>query len=254
MINIQPVVVVYNTSCDNSISVKGLLGQNLKPMIVDNSTKDYGNREYCDRMDLKYLPMGGNAGLSKAYNRALSQISETVDYILWMDDDTEIPTDYLALLLPYVENHPGYDLYIPLVQTKKKSNGLLSPSILDHYYTKRVHSVEEIGGRMFSAINSGLLVKREVYDRYSYDENLFLDCIDHDFMVYCWKMGLRMNIIKEISLMQNFSGEEKPDRKSQLNRFRIFSKDFRYFREKNKCPAASTELILLKRRINILLG
>ena len=170
-----------------------------------------------------------------------------------MDDDTELPDNYYTDLASCLDRHPGFDVYVPLVATRK-SGELLSPSILKNYYTYRIKSPEEIGRRPYSAINSGLLVRRDLYHNYRYDERLFLDCIDHDFIVYCRKHRYNIYLMKEICLTQNFSGDEKASRRSKLKRYQIFSRDFRYFRKKNSCPMLKTELLLIKRKIGILSG
>ena len=82
MISIQPVIVIYNTYAGDSVSVISMIEQNARPIIIDNSTSDYNNQNYCEKNGLTYVSMNGNAGLSKAYNRAVSIINDDVDYIL----------------------------------------------------------------------------------------------------------------------------------------------------------------------------
>ena len=250
MSKIQPVVVIYNTRCSDSESVTALLAQDRKPIVIDNSIEDYGNEAFCQDNGLPYHSMGYNAGLSKAYNAALDLLEG--DYVLWMDDDTELPEKYFTQMEAYLDKYPDYDVYLPVVITE--TNGILSPSLLHRYNTSRISSLTELKGHMFSAINSGMLVRKTVYDHYRYDENLFLDCIDHDFMVHCRKERLKIRLMKGIVLTQNFSGDQKADKKSLLNRYRIFSKDFRYFRKKNRCPGISTSMILMKRFLHILIS
>lgn len=249
---IQPVVVVYNNECSDSISVKAVLGQGLSPIIVDNSTLNNNNKEYCDERNIIYFSMNGNKGLSKAYNKALKMIPENTDYVLWLDDDTDLPDDFFLLLEKYVNINDKYMVYIPVVKAANNKKGLLSPCIMRHGYTYRVNAIDEINNK-FSAINSGMLVSSKLYRDYAYDENIFLDCLDHDFMLYCWNNNISIKILKDIVIFQNFSGDEKGSKKGKLARYRIYSKDFRYFRQKYGYSRWSTELLLIKRLFSILI-
>ena len=249
---IQQVVVIYNRKCDASISVQALLKQSCKPVIIDNSTEDYGNNEFCKNHGLLYISMDGNKGLSKAYNKAISFFSGKVKYIQWFDDDTEIPDGFIIRAEQFVVSHPMVDVFVPVVISGNNKE-ILSPNRMRKAYTYKVEDIQELKAGEFSAINSGMIVNTDVYRNYRYDERMFLDCIDNDFMCYCWKNNVEIDIVKDLKLIQNFSGDEKGNKKASLMRFRIFARDFRIFRRKNHCSILSTEYILMKLLINIVL-
>ena len=72
--SIVATIVIYNKSIENSITCKNILSFNedsIEILIVDNSTSNYGNKTYCEKKNIKYISMGGNQGLSKAYNAAI---------------------------------------------------------------------------------------------------------------------------------------------------------------------------------------
>ena len=248
---IQPVVVIYNNKCSDSISVRALMEQKCMPVIIDNSTGDYGNSDFCRKNGLPYISMDGNKGLSKAYNKAIDFLSENVRYIQWFDDDTDIPDGFFLKAEQYVAEHSETDVFVPVVVSGIEKE-ILSPSRMINAYTYKVKDIEELKEKEFSAINSGMIVSMDVFLKYRYDERIFLDCIDHDFMCYCWKNNVQIEIIKDLILVQNFSGDERSDRRASLKRYRIFARDFRIFRKKNHCSMLSTEYILFKRWINII--
>lgn len=253
MHTIQPVIVIYNIRCCESVTLKSMMNQGVRPVVVDNSTINLGNREYCKEHDADYVDMHGNAGLSKAYNRAIGYIKAKggCDYILWLDDDTEVPEDYIKRLESAIETNPENKVYLPIV--KSANTGYLSPNIMRNMHTYRINSLDEIGDNMISAINSGMMVNMDVYDSYRYDEKLFLDCIDHDFMTYVGQCKLPVYIMSEPALYQNFSGDESGSLKGKLARHRIYSADYRYFRKKHGCSSISTEAALSKRTLSILI-
>lgn len=246
---IQPVIVIYNQTCADSLSVGAMERQGAKPIIVDNSERDLGNRRYCRERGFDYIDMHGNRGLSKAYNAALEQARGRCDYFLWLDDDTVIPNDFLDRAAEILQGG-SYGVLLPVVTTVRDGR-ILSPSRFKDGRTFAFSSVDEIEETAtVSGINSGMMVNAGIYDRYRYDERIFLDCLDHDFIVYCINHRIDIRVIKELQLKQNYSGEE-PDKRNALARHKIFAKDFRYFRRKHHYNPPVTELILLKRLITL---
>ena len=70
--DITAIIVIYNTSCSDSISYQRLKEYGVRMIICDNSTSDYGNQKIVEADGNVYINMGGNKGLSKAYNAALA--------------------------------------------------------------------------------------------------------------------------------------------------------------------------------------
>lgn len=251
---IQPIVVIYNATCAESPSIMALLKQGLKPLVIDNSTANYNNDSFCLLNNIPYYSMGENAGLSRAYNKALSLIDENVKYVLWMDDDTTLPDNYRESLTVSIVENANSDVLIPIVKSNNNTNrDILSPSIIKSSHTFRPDSVDEFDDHEISAINSGMLVKRTVYDGYRYDEKLFLDCIDHDFVAWCYKNNKHICVLKEIILQQSFSSDEKASRRNRLQRYKIFAKDYKYYRKKNHLSTIQTYFYLAKRLVSALI-
>lgn len=55
-----------------------------------------------------------------------------------------------------------------------------------------------------SAINSGMIIKSEIFRDYQYDENMFLDFVDHDFMRTMKNRNKKFVIMKDNILIQVF--------------------------------------------------
>ena len=117
------VIVVYNTSCQDSISYNRAKDSSVKIIVCDNSTSDYGNEEIVKNDGNIYINMGGNNGLSKAYNAAIQVINKDNRYICLFDDDTDMGKKYFDKVLSYI-NMSNADILLPVVKT---STRILSP-------------------------------------------------------------------------------------------------------------------------------
>lgn len=226
------IVVVYNHWCGDSQTCKAFQDSTVAPdriLIMDNSTGDYGNEEYCAEQGWLYCSMGGNQGLTKAYNRGLERLKDRVDLVVWADDDTLFPQDYIATLLEYAEKNPQAEVFLPVV---KSENYFLSPAIFREEKVFPITSLRDLEGEEMTAINSGMAVRSSVYDSYRYDERIFLDFVDHDFMGWCRANGVNFCIMERMLIQQSFFGDSRPSAKSRRIRARIYSKDYRVFYSK----------------------
>ena len=184
-ITFYAIVVLYNENGDNSRSLnnlKKIINYNIKIVVVDNSSKDMKNEEFCRVHDYYYIPMGGNKGLSKAYNHTLSKlnVSGNDKIIIWFDDDTDITQEYFDKLYEAVVKYPEIDIFAPVIYGQ--DGKIYSPNQVRYFRNKQLKKPSGyILEKKFNAINSCTAVRAEVYDGYRYDERMFLDQIDHRF-------------------------------------------------------------------------
>lgn len=238
-LSITAVVVVYNVRCENSSTCRALMkgcGENVRVLIYDNSTSDYGNADYCEKQGWFYLGGSGNVGLSKAYNAAVDFLREntSTDMICLFDDDTDVRSDYFDVLAREARKRSESGVFVPVIEAGDR---IVSPFI-----EKKGHRVKtfktsakifEKGFEKLGAINSCMAIRTSVFDDYRYDENIFLDGIDHKFISDMRKRGIRLEVIG-YTCTHSLSALERPSKESAVARFRIFSKDYRYIFGKNK--------------------
>ena len=195
-------------------------------IVFDNSDSDFANKEYCDEKMYNYYTLNKNIGLSRAYNYVLKNTKfNDDDYIIILDDDTKITTDYIKEALKNIEKKE-YDVILPIV---KSNNLIISPSNVQ--FNCRVKAVNNISALDFSkitAINSGMVVKSSVYKKIKYNEKMFLDYVDHSFMKNVRKLNLRIKVL-DSEIVQSFSRNEKKSLLSELFRFKIYIKDFKIY-------------------------
>lgn len=235
--SIAVAVVIYNESCANSqtcCALERMTELNFPVLIYDNSTVDTGNKQYCEDHGWVFLGGTGNVGLSKAYNACIHHIRSVncAEILCLFDDDTDLDAGYFQLLMEALQH--GGDIFVPLVYA---NGSLISPCLVDKGHIARRFADEDealkYAGGQLSAINSGMALDLSLFDHYHYDENIFLDGIDHQFLMDMKKKGKNICVFP-YRCNHAFSGEEKPALESAKKRFEIFSKDYRYILRNNK--------------------
>lgn len=235
---IAAAVVVYNVFCGDSPTCQALARiaerDGITVLIYDNSTRPLGNDAYCAEQGWVYLGGQGNMGISKAYNRCVEYLlRETqTDILCLFDDDTQVDAQYFACLREAVTRDAK--IFVPLLYA---GGELLSPCMIDPGHRFRRFSGEEEAlrytGDQLSAINSCMALDLSLFSDYRYDENIFLDGVDHSFIADMRARGEKIRVFP-YRCNHGFSGMEKPSREAALNRFRIFAKDYAYILRDNR--------------------
>ena len=230
------VVVIYNKECANSYPIRYALknSQDIIPLVIDNSTIETSNYDFCLKNDVEYYKMNGNEGLAKAYNQALRIINNQHGYVIWSDDDTIYPDNFITEVQEVLRKESSQVL-IPLVYSNDR---IYSPAIIDKYgVPKQMERIKENGG-FVSGINSGMAVRLDTYNTFRYDERFFLDMIDHDFCCWCNEHGIKIDFNNSIVLHQNVFFDSNVCYQAIIGRRKIYKKDFIYFCQKHKISKA----------------
>ncbi len=252
-VRITALVVIYNRRCEDSPSCEGLRADVLaRAVIVDNSTEDNDNARWCAKRGFGYVAMGGNQGLSKAYNRGIAWIKENTDatHVLLLDDDTTLPEGFLTQTAAQIKSKDRADVFCPLVQDER---GLLSPCHIDGLRVTRVTDPAQLTAPTFTAINSGLAINLRVFDDYAYDEGYFLDYIDHAFFRDMKARGVHFAVTGQ-TLSQRFSGNERGNKRAAKRRLAIFKSDFRRFCGRSLKGRLFAQAVIIRRRVKIALS
>jgi glycosyltransferase involved in cell wall biosynthesis len=224
------VVVLYNTACSDSPTCKALAQTDLpvQVLIYDNSTRDMGNKAQCQDLGWTYLGGNGNMGLSKAYNACIDYLTgRNFDgFVCLFDDDTELTPAYFQALAR--EEGTGKQLLVPLIYADDR---LLSPCRITPAHKSILFPDEKTAmaytGEDFSAINSAMAMDIALFRDYRYDENIFLDGIDHTHMQKMIARGIQPGVL-DVRFDHHFSGDERPSKASAVTRFTLFTGDYAY--------------------------
>lgn len=236
-------IVCYREKFWEATSFKNLIhlcqqqgsAQQLSVFIYDNTDlpnwhilDDFENSPF---INLVYQSAPANPGISVAYNTIARYARDRhYSHIVFLDQDTELPAEFLATYTKIVDN--DIDIAAPLVY---ENNILLSPSRYKNYRSSFYPSIEsdKIELKNNSCINSGLLVKTDFYHKVGgYDENLRLDFCDHEFIKRAATFTNYLHIVP-VMLQQNFSTNTNSETKA-LARYALFTKDMKAFAKINK--------------------
>lgn len=224
------VVVLYNKKIQESQSIKNLLSCSMPDIyviVLDNSCDEFIelNQRWSEKLSIYYHAMGGNAGLSKAYNFALELLKEKEenDIVIWFDDDTPIEKKYFEVLKAKAEN-TQFDVFVPVIYGQ---DGIIySPNEVGLLKGKYIKSSNQtIRNDKFNAINSCLAVRMRLYKNYRYDESLFMDCVDMQLFDDFRKKKVEFCVLPVDIHQSFFQRSEDKDVKKYWNRFQIRIKD-----------------------------
>ena len=236
------ICVIYNFIIEETSLYKSLKN-NLKNnyahvniLFIDNSTEENilkKNLLLSKESQIQYFSMNGNKGISKAYNFAIKKIKKSIDsWILIFDQDTSIYPEFITKYEKNIYANPEFKIFCPVVKDKK---GILSPCVDKKSRFVRISSSTK---KSFSFINTGMCINSEIFNHVLYEENLFLDFVDHDFVRSVKVLFPDKKIffvMNDVLLQQNFSGTSKNSFESDFMRFKILSNDaFEFFKKWNK--------------------
>lgn len=245
------IVVIYNRKIKDSPSCMQLMRfQEIKIIVIDNSNKEYfsqSNADYCYKNSLDYLGLQHNTGLSKAYNIGIRFVTENYKLINWItifDHDTHIPENYYNAVKKNVEYWNPFLPIIgfPIVKAKDATNNIqISPKLV----------FPAIADKLF--INSGIVLSQKIFLNNVYNENLFIDLVDYDFILSLRKKYSSDLIEIPISstLMQEFSGTNFTDKLKDRERFLLFINDSKRFCRKWKSLKFYSYLKIFKRALHL---
>ena len=230
-INLRVVIVIYNSECEVSKSLSSILKLNKKSLelfVCDNSTRAEiisKNELFCSMQQVHYINMQGNAGLSRAYNRALMQISHD-KWVVLFDQDTYVNPTYFDELEKSILLHPNIYIHVPVVKSKGVQ---ISPCLMIGHAVKRMKVTNYGLYSNITAINTGMAIRASVFEKTgNYNELIFLDHLDHYFIRNYRKFYKEIAVFHCI-LEQEFSDHDHSNIQVDVARFIIYKKDFYIF-------------------------
>ncbi|SHE83080.1 glycosyltransferase [Alkalibacter saccharofermentans] len=226
------IIIMYNLNCHKSPIVNSLLEiyrnsnlSHIRVFICDNSTKvdiKIKNKEYCGEKEFVYVDMNGNKGLSKAYNKAIELINEK-EWIVLFDQDTLIVDNYFLELEKSITRNKHVSIHVPII---KSEDIIISPCLLKKMKVKQFRVEVNKNYSDITAINTGMCINKRVFSKTGgYNEDIFLDYLDHYFMREYYKYYKEVAVINA-TLIQSFSGHDNSSFETSLLRFKIFLNDF----------------------------
>lgn len=253
---ISCIIVLYNMNYKDSYTFKYLLEcpeykQGIIDIVaVDNSVRSYHNSDVDNLERVIYVSMNGNKGLSKAYNAGLDAIEKNYGLdnrmIVILDDDTEMGKDYFKEVIK-ASGDAIHSIFLPIV---KDQTGYLSPSFMFKYKCKRCYDLDDITDENICGINSGMAIKGELFKNYRYNEDMFLDYIDHNFLRDMKRKHIGIRVL-DVELHQNFSSDTDTYKQAK-HRLKIFKKDIRVYYSHGFMEYMTYCYVMVRRKLSLL--
>ena len=222
-------------------------------LIIDNSDDDYFNENRYKAKNIPYviyIKSSHNIGLSVAYNNALTYIRNRNEIygIMLADDDTLFSIQYLENA--YFELNRGrYHIISGVVYAKEQP---LSPIRKNRIFNNKKNFIVRKGiYRNIYCINSGLVLDSHICRDLKFNESIFLMMVDYWLMDYLIYKNRNVICIVDGSIAQNYSVYEKQKYEKQIERYKMFKKDFIVYCRDTQKSLFFQIVILFKRRIHL---
>jgi hypothetical protein len=182
-------IVVYNCEPIDTPSVQSLIRcaldrYNIRIIIWDNSPIPHQVDWTAFGQTGIYISTTENLGLSTIYNRVIEKYLQLGEYLLLLDQDSELPTDFLQKINASIQSHPDIDLFLPMIRA---NNRWASPGNYFCGWGREWKStvIGRISSKQVFAINSGMIISSSylVGSFPGYDERLRFYGTDTQFML-----------------------------------------------------------------------
>lgn len=175
--------------------------------------------------DVELIPLNENFGIAKAQNVGFQELeSLAYDWVLTLDQDTVIPTDYIERLII------NTDLKDAAIITGAYIDVKWNESEINSIRVKRKPAIQSIS----EEISSGNLVLVRAWREIGcFDEQLFIDYVDFDFDYRLAEFGYQIYRVNNVEFMHEIGSPVKKGffaRMLFLNKHEVFDHSaFRMF-------------------------
>lgn len=206
------VVALYNTDPESSPALRSLLasvqevGNPPRVVLFDNSPR--GEKYECLPGFVRYWPAMRNEGVAGAYNFALRMAErEGASWLLTLDQDTDLPTDFLGRLHKLVPERAGDDRIAAIVPQLRQGEKVLSPYRLFPWGIRILsHGFEGIAAGEIHALNSGSLFRVEALREIGgFDPRFWLDYQDYSVFHRFHRLGRKVWVAGNVCLRHDLS-------------------------------------------------
>jgi len=182
---ISIVVILYEMPHGRSNTLKSLMNNsnfneyNLNIIIYDNSPKKQDIDT--DISNFTYVHNKLNGGLAQAYNYALSAISDQNSWLLLLDQDSQLPSNFISSLIETIHGIQDESI-VAVAPHILCNNNLISPCKV-RFAGRLVSVSKQFRGASdleLMAVNSGMAVRASFMKQIGgFNQDFWLDYLDH---------------------------------------------------------------------------
>jgi rhamnosyltransferase len=190
--------------------LSSLIGQVDRLIVIDNNSENKSFIENCCRiLKVEFISLLENVGIAKAQNIVWNRaINDGVEFIVFADQDTVFPTDFVASLIKYLNDMPNVAAVAP-VFCDKNSERLVEVSVNIFESPSNVILTPGRNRSVSHVISSGMIVNNGIASKIGLNrEELFIDWVDTE---WCWRAYLSgFEIIQTGDVvLEHLLGEDK---------------------------------------------
>lgn len=203
MKNIVAIIVTYNVGNDFLNRIDTLKDKVNEIVVVDNGS----NNETLKILDsikdkIVLFKLNENKGIAYALNRGIEYgIDKGYQWTLTLDHDSIVEESMISNML---ETYEGIDY-----ETKEKIVMITPVHIEEKNYSNEYVNKDKSWEYVLTEITSGSLTKTSYYKENLYDEDLFIDLVDHDFCLNINRQGYKIIQVKSAVLIHNLGDSIK---------------------------------------------
>ena len=226
------IIVTFNPGHEFIENVRQLQKQASRVLVIDNSqSENFWTllKEVQKDYQFELLINGSNLGIAGALNRGVQYaMSHNFNWVLTMDQDSFIPPDYLQTFFEVYQNSP-----------EKDRIAILAPTHFDKKTGYQSRNYRDLEGPYVSqdiVMTSGNLIPIHIFEKVGlYDEDLFIEYVDHDFCLRVKKAGFKTVLVTGAQLGHSLGEIRKH---SVIGSIFFFSHNYqavrRYYRARNR--------------------
>lgn len=230
MNRIAAVIVTYHPKAELIENLTAISYSVKHTYVIDNGS-DLDNKalEDAERLsNVTLVRIGRNMGIAYALNCGVKlALASEIDWVLTLDQDSLLTAGAISRMM---ETYATY--------TNKELVGILSPN---HYDKNSGYQNQDYRGSKGSILvrqhvmSSGCLIPRTTFNKVpSFDDDLFIDLVDHDFCLKVKKAGLEVLVVVDAQMGHSL-GNVKFHRLGPLS---FFSHNYpierHYYRARNR--------------------
>lgn len=200
MNSVVAIIITYNVGNDFKKRVRKLKGKVDEIVVVDNGSKEETINMLNElKNDLTVIYLKSNKGIAFALNEGIKySIKKGYKWILTLDHDSIVTDNMIENMLICYEGLSD--------ELKEKVAMLVPIHIEEKSYNDS--EVKQNGTNKYTEvlteITSGALTKSDIYNNIAmYDENLFIDLVDHDYCLKLNKNGFKILQVNSAILIHN---------------------------------------------------
>lgn len=203
MENVAAIIITYNTEnkfSENVISLKKQVGE---VIVVDNGSNEETLsmlRELKDYITL--IELNENKGIAYALNRGIEHaLKRNYEWVLTLDHDSTVSNSMISNML---------SVYNSIDENERDNIVMITPKhIEEKQMNEEVNNKSNTWEYVLTEITSGALTKADFYKRELYNEELFIDLVDHDYCLRVNSMGYKIIRVNSATLIHNLGESVK---------------------------------------------